>query len=314
MADRVRVALTPRHLERRLAQRRRLRRDQRLRDAGWYDPSPRSEQAGVFIGGCGRSGTTLFKEVLNRHPRLACGPETSLFGLPFSIDNIAVPWGMDRAELLAMQAACPNLLAFADRFADRFLAQEGKERWVEKTPNNVRAIGPILSWYPNARFIHVIRDGRDVACSLRHHPKERIEHGRIIPIETNNPMDRCATRWRDDVCDGLAYRGHPRVMEVRYEDLVRDPGDQFGRVCAFIGETFDESMLRPSANEPARPGQNLNNPDASSSITPKAIGRWERDLSGVERRVVDDIAGELLITLGYAPDHAWARGSRNDHE
>jgi protein-tyrosine sulfotransferase len=297
--------MTPHHLKRRLAQRRRLRHDERLREQGWYDPSPRSTQEAVFIGGCGRSGTTLFKEVLNRHPRLACGPETSLFGLPFSVDNIAAPWGIDREELLAMQRDSLNLLAFADRFAQRFLEQEGKQRWVEKTPNNIRAIGPILTWYPNARFIHVIRDGRDVACSLRNHPKERIEQGKIVPIKTNNPMDRCATRWRDDVGDGLAYRDHPRVMEVRYEDLVRDPAQHFAKVCAFIGEEFDASMLHASENEPARPGQNLNNPGASSAITPKAIGRWQGDLSPSERRIVDDISGELLITLGYATDHSW---------
>lgn len=274
---------------------------------GWYDPSPRSEHAAVFVGGCGRSGTTLFKEVLNRHPKLACGPETSLFGLPFSIDNIAAPWGIDRGELQQLEQSSKNLLEFAERFAQRFLEQEGKQRWVEKTPNNVRAIGPILTWYPNARFIHVIRDGRDVACSLRNHPKERIENGRVVPLKTVNPMDRCATRWRDDVCHGLAYRDHPRVLEVRYEDLVRDPAEQFAQVCAFIGETFDESMLSASDDEPARPGQNLNNPGASSSITPRAIGRWEKDLSAAERRVVDDIAGELLIKAGYATDHRWAR-------
>lgn len=260
----------------------------------------------VFVGGCGRSGTTLFKEVLNRHPRLACGPETSLYGLPFSIDNIAVPWNIDRAELEHLQESSRHLVEFADRFAERFLRQEDKQRWVEKTPNNIRAISRILTWYPNARFVHVIRDGRDVACSLRNHPKERIEQGRIVPIETHNPMDRCAKRWLEDVSSGLAFRDHPRVIEVRYEDLVRDPAGQFGRVCGFIGEAFDDSMLQASAREPARPGQNLNNPGAGSRITPKAIGRWARDLSESERRVVRDIAGELLIALGYADDRAWA--------
>lgn len=300
------MPFSPDHLRRRWKQRRRLRHDERLRASGWYDPSARSDQHAVFIGGCGRSGTTLFKEVLNRHPNLACGPETSLYGLPFSVDNIAAPWGIDRDELLSLQASSQNLIGFADRFSQRFLDQEGKRRWVEKTPNNVRAIGPILTWYPNARFIHVIRDGRDVACSLRNHPKERIENGRIVPLKTNNPMDRCATRWRDDVADGLAYRGHPRVTEVRYEDLVRDPASEFARVCTFIGESFDEAMLHASDNEPARVGQNLNNPGASSAITHRAIGRWERDLSDTERRTVDDIAGELLIALSYADDHGWA--------
>lgn len=299
---------TANHIKRRLAIRARYKREQALHASGWYDPAARSDMDAVFVGGCGRSGTTLFKEVLNRHHRLACGPETSLYGLPFSIDNIAVPWAIDRQELAALEQRSKNLIAFADAFAARFLEQEGKQRWVEKTPNNIRAIGPMLTWYPHARFIHVIRDGRDVACSLRNHPKERIENGRIIPIKTNNPMDRCATRWRDDVSGGLAYRGHPRVLEVRYEALVADPESEFTRVCAFIGESFDPAMLDASTDGPARPGQNLNNPGAASMISPRATGRWQRDLSPTERRTVDNIAGELLIALGYANDHSWADG------
>lgn len=303
------MPLTPSYLSQRLARRRRLLHEQSLRDSGWYDVAARSKMDAVFVGGCGRSGTTLFKEVLNRHPNLACGPETSLYGLPFNINNIAVPWDIPVEELAALRGSSRNLIDFAERFAQRFLEQESKQRWVEKTPNNVRAISQILTWYPNARFIHVIRDGRDVACSLRNHPKERIENGRIVPIKTNNSMHKCATRWRDDVMEGLAFREHPRVMEVRYEELVAQPAEHFAKVCAFIGESFDESMLSASSEGPARPGQNLNNPGASSSITPRATGRWKRDLTPDERTVVRDIAGELLVTLGYASNHDWVEAT-----
>ena len=297
--------LTPEHLARRLAQRRRRESDRRLRESGWYDPAARSGIDAVFVGGCGRSGTTVFKEVLNRHPRLACGPETSLFGLPFNIDNIAAPWGIDRTVLEEMQEASPNLIAFVERFAARFLAETGKRRWVEKTPNNVRAIGPMLTWFPNCRFIHLIRDGRDVACSLRHHPKERVVDGRIVPVRSDNPVEKSAARWRDDTAGGLAYRGHPRVLEIRYEALVARPEETFARVCDFIGEAFDPAILTPTAGAPERPGQNLNNPGAGSGITPRSVGRWKTDLSAQERRRFFDTAGELLIALGYAPGDAW---------
>lgn len=296
---------TPEHVSRRLAQRRRHQIERQLRDDGWYDPAARSGIDAVFVGGCGRSGTTVFKEVLNRHPRLACGPETSLFGLPFNIDNMAAPWGIDRDELAAMQQDSPNLVGFAERFAARFLAETGKQRWVEKTPNNVRAIGPMLTWFPNCRFIHLIRDGRDVACSLRHHPKERVVDGRIVPVHSNNPVEKSATRWRDDTAGGLAYRSHPRVLEVRYEALVSRPAETFTRVCEFIGERFDPAILDPSDAAPERPGQNMNNPGAGSGITPKSVGRWKKDLSAEERRRFFDTAGELLIALGYASDDAW---------
>jgi len=288
-----------------------IRRDLLLQAQGWYDRSARSELDPVFIGGCGRSGTTLFKELLNRQSRCACGPETSLFGLPFNIDNIAAPWDIPRAHLLAIQSASSNLIEFADRFAGEFLETENKSRWIEKTPNNVRAIDRLLTWYPNGRFIHLIRDGRDVVCSLRHHPRERIVADRVVPIKSNNPVERSATRWLNDTMSGLAFREHPRCLEVRYESLVLDPENEMKRVCSFIGEPFEPQILDTSVDTNHRRGQNLNNERAARSISPKSIARWESDLTGHERKVFVDIAGELLIALGYVPDHSWA-GTRGD--
>ena len=293
------------HYRDRLRRRARARREQALHDAGWYDPHARSEMRAVFVGGCGRSGTTLFKQLLNRHSRCACGPETSLYGLPFNIDNIAAPWGIDRAHLEQMQASSVNLIEFADRFAAEFLAQENKDRWVEKTPNNVRVIDRLLTWYPNARFIHVVRDGRDVMCSLRHHPKERVVDGRIVPVQSNNPPEKSATRWLEDTVRGLAFKAHPRCLEVRYESLVSNPEQELQRVCGFIEEHFESTMLEPDATEPDRAGQNMNNAAASSAISARSMGRWRRDLTEHEREVFIDIAGELLIALGYAQNTDW---------
>lgn len=306
------MKLRPIQLSRRIVRRVEERREHRLRAAGWYALSARSGMDAVFIGGCGRSGTSLFKEVLNRHPRLACGPETSLFGLPFYLPNMSEMWGIPISELRVMQDESSNLVCFAERFAHRFLSEESKHRWVEKTPNNVRAIGKLLTWFPNSRFVHVIRDGRDVVCSLRHHPKRRIVNGKVIPVHRNNPVSITAKRWVEDTAAGLAYRGHPRVIEVRYEALVSDPERVFSQVCGFIGEEFDPSMLAPAESHasPSRPGMNLNNPEASAGISPRSVGRWVKDLEPDERQTFVDIAGELLITLGYASDHAWTRDAK----
>ncbi|MDF1809959.1 MAG: sulfotransferase [Phycisphaerales bacterium] len=302
------MKLSPDHLRKRISKRARDKQDQSLKDQGWYNPSARSEMDAVFIGGCGRSGTTLFKELLNRHSRCACGPETSLYGLPFNVDNIAAPWDINRNHLESMVDQSSNLIEFADRFANEFLHNEGKKRWVEKTPNNVRAVDRLLTWYPNARFIHVIRDGRDVVCSLRKHPRERVVNGKIIPVESNNPVERSATRWLNDTSMGLAFQNHPRCLEVRYEDFVVDPNSEMAKVCEFIGEDFEHGMLNPdpeSSVNTQRSGQNMNNAGAARPITPKSIGRWKTDLKQSERGAFIDIAGELLIALGYVSDHSW---------
>lgn len=307
------MSFTPAHFRKRMLRRLRDRRERLLHERGWYAKSARSEMDAVFIGGCGRSGTTLFKELLNRHSRCACGPETSLYGLPFNVDNIVAPWDMDREQLERTVMDSNDLIEFADRFAGEFLKGEGKARWVEKTPNNVRAIDRLLTWYPNCKFIHVVRDGRDVVCSLRHHPRERILEGKIVPFDVDNPVWLSAQRWLGDTRMGLAYKDHPRCLEVRYESLVTQPEIELERVCAFIGEAYEPSMLDQSANGEQRSGQYLNNEMASRPISAKSVGRWKTDMTPKERLEFIDEAGELLITLGYVTDHSWA-GIGGDHE
>ena len=65
------------------------REQQRLIHNGWYDPSARSDSAAVFIGGCLRSGTTLLREILHRHPELGCSLETGMLAPPFEVSRIA---------------------------------------------------------------------------------------------------------------------------------------------------------------------------------------------------------------------------------
>lgn len=275
---------------------------------GWYDPHARSAADAIFIGGCGRSGTTLFKQLLNRHSRMACGPETSMYGLPFNPENIGPYWDISVEELERRARAHANLVSFADEFYAEFLRAEGKARWADKTPNNVRVVEKLLTWYPRGRFIHVVRDGRDTACSLRHHPKEKVVDGRIVPVKITNPITKCAQRWLDDTSDGLAFRSHPRCLEVRYEELVTHPDRCVRRVCEFLGEPYEPAMLDPSAGPKgsSRTAQVLNNPNADERISPKSVGRWRRDLSSSERRDFVSVAGELLIALGYSTDHGWA--------
>lgn len=278
-----------------------------LKARGWYDLSARSSDNAIIIGGCGRSGTTLLREILDRHPRIFCGPETSMFGLPFWPPNIASFWELDETLLRQEVKSSSNLIRFAEAFYRKQAAQASKIRWADKTPNNVRAIEKILTWFPKASFIHIIRDGRDVVCSLRHHPKEKYVNGALVPNKTNNPIYVCATRWLRDTAKGLALRGHPRYLELKYEDLVMNPESEIRRLCDFIGEDFFPDMLdEKSASEKTMiSGRLINNVNAAQPITPKSVGRWRKDLTRKERKEFVDVAGELLIAANYVEDHSW---------
>lgn len=295
-------------LQFRLKKRRQVLRELRLTQRGWYDPSARSEHPAIFIGGCGRSGTTLLREMLNRHPAIACGPETSIFGLPFDVQNQSVAWSVPKDELDSLASESENIVEYAESFFDRYLLRPyGKPRWADKTPNNVRVLPKLLTWFPRGKFIHLIRDGRDVVCSLRHHPRERIVDGRLVPVKRDNPIGQCATRWLKDTSAGFAFRGHPRYLEVRYEELVMNPEHTLQQICSFVGEAYDPGMLKPPAPEKVdmRSGRLMNNPNAAQSISSNSIGRWKRDLSLQERRDFYEVAGELLVVAGYVKDPTW---------
>lgn len=273
----------------------------------WYSSHDQCFDEAIFVGGCGRSGTTLIREMLNRHPRIACGPETSIVCDLINPERLSVEWDWPRREIDAMLAESPSMIRFAERFFRTLAEREGKARWADKTPRNVRALPRILAAFPNAKFIHIVRDGRDVACSLRHHPKFTVRNGKVVPQEVNNPMRGCAKRWVTDMSLGLAFRAHPRCYELRYEDLVLRPEETLRELCAFIGEAYTPTMLEAPRVDPTadRPGRLINNTNVDGAISPTSIGRWRRDLSMEERHVVREVAGELLLATGYVKDHDW---------
>ena len=77
--------------------------------------------------------------------------------------------------------------------------------------------------FPAARFVHVLRDGRDVACSLRTHPRHKVVDGELVPTGIRKPIAGCARRWVRDIESSRRWWGDPRFMTVRYEDLVAEP-------------------------------------------------------------------------------------------
>lgn len=291
-------------------QRRPQRRYQsKLNSRNWYDRSARSDLPMIFIGGCGRSGTTLLREMLNRHSNIFCGPETSMFGLPFLPSNISKMWNIDEASLCSKAEASSNLVQFAERFYMDQTTKANKKRPADKTPNNIRVIGQLLTWFPNGRFIHIVRDGRDVVCSLRNHPKEKIENGRIVPSLINRPITECAQRWLNDTSNGLVYRDHPRYLEIKYEDLVLSPEIILEQVCEFLGEEYQPSMIDPSASRPDNmdAGRLVNNQNSKEKISNRSLGRWSNDLTCEEKRDFDNVAGELLLTLKYVDSKDWLK-------
>ena len=264
--------------------------------------------APIVLGGCGRSGTTLLRMMLDSHRRICCGPESSIFRRrAIDADWLADRFGFGRDEIRAVRDAAVSRPAFIEAFAGLCMQKAGKARWAEKTPRNIGRIGEVFRCFPAARFVHVLRDGRDVACSLRTHPRHKVVDGRLVPTGTWRPIAGCARRWVRDIEGSRRWWGDPRFHTVRYEDLALDPRPVLERLMTFLGEDWDEGMLaHADADSPFRDATRFaQNPEALGAVNATSIGRWQRDLDARDRRIFKRIGGPLLVELGYATDDAW---------
>jgi hypothetical protein len=264
--------------------------------------------APIVLGGCGRSGTTLLRMMLDSHRRICCGPESSVFRRrAIEPDALAERFGFAHSEVRRIYGVSPSRPAFIEAFAGLCMQKAGKQRWAEKTPRNIGRIGEIFRCFPNARFVHVLRDGRDVACSLRTHPRHTVVDGKLVPVDTWKPIAGCARRWVRDIEGSRRWWGDPRFHAVRYEDLVLDPKPVLERLMAFIGEDWDEGMLaHADADSPFRDATRFaQNPEALGAVSTASLSRWQRDLDARDKRIFKRIAGKLLVELGYAADAAW---------
>lgn len=170
----------------------------------------------VIVGGCGRSGTTLLLAVLSAHPSLYAFPVEIAQFTEWTKDGNGneIPLRMDRMYRHLLTHKIPKQA----------------ERWVEKTPKNVLWFDKILNYFNNkVKIIHLIRDGRDVLTSR--HP------------EDPNKYWVTFGRYIRDLNAGMKFMDHPKVLTVRYEDLIQNYKETITGICVFIGEEATDEIL-----------------------------------------------------------------------
>jgi protein-tyrosine sulfotransferase len=257
-----------------------------------------SDSAPIVIGGSERSGTTLFRVLLGRHPEIVCGRESTVFLRRISgPQEIGRRFDFDPGVIEQWQRESRSQVEFIERFRAAVLASEGKPIWADKTPPNVSRFRYIRRHFPRARLIHIIRDGRDVVCSLRSQSWARVRgHDRSSP----EALRICADHWASRVNSGRQLLGDSGFLEIRYEELVKHPEHVLRRVTDFLGVEWCEEMLVPE-----RQGDDEYELRARSEISESSIGRWRQELSASELELLDRRIGPLLLELGYQADPIW---------
>jgi hypothetical protein len=256
----------------------------------------------VIIGGCGRSGTTLLRVMLDSHSQIASGPESSLFlPVPITLEQLADKFDLKLSALESLFRVALSKEEFIDKFQQLYLRNTNKQIWADKTARNIHRLDYIFTHFPNAKVIHMVRDGRDTICSLLTHRKRRVVDGKIELTGYIMPLQDSIDRWLFAVEDGLKFRGHTNYLEVRYENLVQEPKTTLKQVCDFVGVLFEEPMLNYyTVNTPSRDFMKFpQNIEATKPISTSSIERWKRELNEEDLQQVNMQIYSCLQKLNY---------------
>jgi len=250
----------------------------------------------IFIVGCARSGTTLLRMMLDSHPRISCGEETKFLAdlAPILGQHwrLLETYGYDRGWWL------DRIRDFYGGFQEDYRERRGKVRWAEKTPTYTMHLDFVEALFPDAQYVHVLRDGHDVVASFR----ER--WGYMAGVRAANSVWAHYVRTARTFGTALPPG---RYHELRYEALVGDPEPTMRALLDFLGEPWDDQVLRfdevrhdTTDHYAAFTADRRRAGGDSAAIYRSRVGTGRQRLDPVLRGLLHRSSAGLLTELGYA--------------
>ncbi|MEO0869364.1 MAG: sulfotransferase [Cyanobacteria bacterium J06642_11] len=273
----------------------------------------------IFIVGMPRSGTTLLTSLLSAHPRIAIAPEThylsywqriykwlnlssaqdfALFWQTISCSQRFSYFGIDpnktRERILSKGLPCHHHVFWG--WLEEYAHSLNKPRWGEKTPLHYQHLSQLLTWFPHAQVIWILRDPRAVAASLQKVPW------------ASNYIHIHAQQWQESLhCFEQHWQSDDRILLLQYESLVQKPEQALKTLCQFLGEPYIPGMLTlrseghtPIVNRQGWAAQHLHS--VLKPISAKAINKWQRDLWQPQIEIIDALTFPAAATYGYLAD------------
>ena len=274
-------------------------------------------KAPVFIVGCPRSGTSFLYHLLlsaggfaEFHTQMnvydVLEPIYGDLGVPSHRQAAMRKWltskafdvsGLDATDIEAkIRADCEGASDFLRIIMEEIARHQGVDRWVDSTPTNIPHMLRIARDLPDAVFVHIIRDARDVVLSL-----DKRGWTRPLPWDKSRSLLAAGVYWEWIVRKGRKYGellGPGRYREVRYEDLVNNPERTLADLGEFIGHDLDYKRIQgTSIGSVKKPLTSFKEDLQQGQFTP--VGRWKSKFSPDQLQLFEGLVGDYLRDLGY---------------
>ncbi len=278
----------------------------------------------VFVVGAPRTGTTLVREILNRHPRIHLFDEVHYFERVWDdraklgdlsdptarraaverVLRIARDFGSDQAvlEVLPPEELESRMIRGGGGHAAllRALLEAGAQLrhadiWGDSSPHDVLYLSTLFEWYPDARVVALVRDPRAFLGSYKNYHRRGVSSYR----ERYNPVTN-SVLWRSSMTAVLDAERMPWgccVLRVRYEDLVRDPGAWVKRMCEHVGVDYDPRMLDVERSNSSFVAET--DTGRERGIVTTSTERWKTELTPTEIWLAERITGPWMDRFGY---------------
>lgn len=260
----------------------------------------------IFIGGFFKSGTTLLRAMIGQHSAIAAGLETYWFDMDWKnrgdkflerLHLLQEFYNIKEDVMLSIVEESTDAEDFLNNFLGYYSQSIGKKTWAEKTPGNITQLDRIFTRWPHAKFIHIIRDPRDVLASLRQNKKR-------------DSVEEFSTLWSRFIGNAEEWKKKQgeyadKFLEVRYEKLVLIPHEVTEQIFLFLGIDWEDQVSYfEGKKEEHGMVLKLTGKDSitlrrvQEPLTKKRIGIWEdtlevEELERVRSRLVDSGVGEV---------------------
>ena len=271
----------------------------------------------IFLLGSQRSGTTMLRLMMNNHPNLAIPHESAFITIYYrKLEEYGDLGNNDNARRLLSDVSQHPLVRrgrlikepeailsrpiacyrdFVDAVFQAYADSLGKARWGDKTPFYTPDIDLLHRIFPNAKFLHLVRDGRAVVLSQKS----------IEWMSDNLPKLILDWSWKTTIAHKVGSALGDNFLEIRYEDLVRQPEKMLRKICEFIGENYDAAMLSYSekAGEVVPTDSLKWHRNSIKPPDPSRLDNWKTDMTKAERIIFEQLAGDTLDLFGYEREH-----------